>query len=63
MINNNQVGEYGKNHMKVKFDSDNDLPLNTVLKFRILTIIIRNIFEKDGKYYLQFFLGDCLYEI
>ena len=49
--------------MKIKFDSDDNLPLNKILKFRILTIIIRNIFEKDGKYYPQIFLDDCLYEI
>ena len=49
--------------MKIKFDSDENLPLNKILKFRVLTIIIRNIFEKDGKYYCQIFLDDCLYEI
>ena len=49
-INNGLVGEYGKDYMKIKFDSDYNLLLNTVLKFRILTIIIRNVFEKDGKY-------------
>ena len=41
--------------MKIKFDSDDDLPLNTVLKSHILTIVIRGVFEKDGKYYPQFF--------
>ena len=55
--------EYGKDYMKIKFSSDNDLPLNIVLKFRILTIIIRNVFEKASKYYPQFFLDDSLYEI
>ena len=59
-INNGSVGEYAKDYMKIKFDSDDNLPLN---KFRALTIIIRNIFEKDGKYYPQFFLDDCLHEI
>ena len=49
--------------MKIKFDSDDNLPLNEIIKFRVLTIIIRNIFEKDGKYYPQIFLDDCLYEI
>ena len=49
--------------MKIKFDSDDNLLLNVVLKFRILTIVIRCIFEKDGKYYPQIFLDDCLYEI
>ena len=62
-LNNGLVGEYGKDYMKIKFDSDDNLPLNTVLKFCILTIIIRNVFEKDGKYYLQIFLDDSLYEI
>ena len=45
--------------MKIKFNSDDDLRLNKILKFHILTIIIRNIFEKDGKYYPQIFLDDC----
>ena len=50
--------------MKIKSDSDDNLPLNKVLKFHVLTIIIiRNIFEKDNKYYPQIFLDDCLYEI
>ena len=62
-MNNGSVGEYAKDCMKIKFDSDDNLPLNKILKFRVLTIIIRNIFEKDGKYYPQIFLNDCLYEI
>ena len=49
--------------MKIKFDSDDNLPLNKILKFRILTIIIRNIFEKNDKYHPQIFLDECLYEI
>ena len=49
--------------MKIKFDSDDNLPLNTVLKFRVLTIVIRCIFQKDSKYYPQIFLEDSLYEL
>ena len=49
--------------MKIKFNSDDDLPLNKMLKFHVLTIIIRNIFEKDCKYYPQIFLDDCLCEL
>ena len=62
-INNSSVGEYRKDYMKIKFKSDGDLPLNTVLKFSVLTIVIRSVFEKDSKYYSQIFLDDCLYEI
>ena len=61
--NNSLVENYGKDYMKIKFHSDDNLPLNTVLKFHILTIIIRNIFEKDGKHYPQIFLDDSLYEM
>ena len=32
------------------------------LKFSVLTIIIRSVFEKDDKYYPQIFLDDCLYD-
>ena len=49
--------------MKIKLNSDDSLPLNKIVKFCVLTIIIRNVFEKDGKYYSQIFLDDCLYEI
>ena len=59
-INNGKLGEYGKDYMKIKFNSDDDLPLKKI----ILTIIIRSIFEEDGKYcYPQIFLDDCLYEV
>ena len=52
-----------KDYMKIKFDSDDNLPLNIVLKFHRLRIVIRCIFEKDGKYYPQIFLDDSLYEL
>ena len=62
-INNNKLGEYGKDFMKIKFNSDHDISLNKQLNFTTITVIIRNIFEKDGKYYPQIFLGECLYEV
>ena len=61
-INDDEFDEYSKDYMKIKFDSDDNLPLNKILKFSVLTIIIRHVFEKDGKYYPQIFLDDCLYE-
>ena len=47
--------------MKIKFNSDDDLPLNKILKLHNLTIIVRSLFEEDGKY-PQIFLDECLYE-
>ena len=48
--------------MKIKFDSTDDLSLNKPLKFHVMTIIIRSVFEEDGKLYPQIFLDDTLYE-
>ena len=36
--------------MKIKFNSDDNLPLNKKLKFYSITIFVRSVFE-DGKYY------------
>ena len=55
--------EYDKDYMKINFNSDDDIPLNKVLNFPTITVIIRNIFEKDGKYYPQSFLDECLCEV
>ena len=50
-INDNKSGEYERDYIKIKFDSDDKLPLNKQLKFLSVTIVIRSVFEDDGKYY------------
>ena len=60
---NDKPGEYEKDFMKIKFSSDDNLPLNKILKLHMLTVIVRSVFEKDGKYYPQVFLDECLYEL
>ena len=59
-INNND-SKYDKDYMKIKFNSDDNIPLNKELYFPTITIIIRCVF--DGKYYPQVYLGECLYQI
>ena len=61
-INSNEW-DYEKDYMKIKFNSDDDLPLNKPLKFYLMTITIKSVFEEDGKLYPQVFLGDSLYEL
>ena len=34
-----------------------------MLKLQTLTVIVRSAFEKDGKYYPQVVLDECLYEV
>ena len=49
--------------MKIKFDSDDDLPLNRLWKFPTMTIVIRSVFEDERKSYPQIYLDECLYEL
>ena len=49
--------------MKITFNSDDDFPLNKLLKFHITTIIIRCVINEDEKLYPQLFLDDPLYEL
>ena len=62
-INGGKENDYGKDYMKIKFNSDDDLPLNKPLKFHVMTITIRPVFEEDGKFYPQLFLNGTLYEL
>ena len=36
--------------MKIKFNSDDNLSLNKLLKLHMLTIIVRSVFQEDNKY-------------
>ena len=49
-INGGEKIEYGKDYMKIRFKSNDDLPLNKPVKLRLLTIIIRSVFSEDGKF-------------
>ena len=53
--------DYQKDYMKIKFNSDDNLPLNKPLKFHLMTITIRSVFKEEGKLYPQVFLDDTLY--
>ena len=55
--------EYGKDIQKIRFESNDDLPLKNPIKLRLLTIIIRSVFNEGSKFYPQFFLDDALYEL
>ena len=62
-INGGKQGEYSKDFIKIKFDTDDNLPLNKTLKLHNMTISIRSVFEKDGKFYQQIYLDECFYEL
>ena len=46
-INVGKENNYGKDYMKIKFNSDDELTLNIPLTCHAITIIIRSVFEEE----------------
>ena len=55
--------DYEKDYIKIKSNLDDYLPLNKPLKFHLMIITIRSVFEEDRKFYPQDLLDDTLYEL
>ena len=49
-INDGKKGESSKDIMKIKFNSDYNLPLNKKSKLYNMTIVITSVFEEDAKF-------------
>ena len=50
-----------KDYDKFRYNSDIDLPLNTIIEFRSLLINVSCVIEKDNEYYPEIYLDDCSY--
>ena len=50
IINGGEKIEYGKYFLKIRFESNDDLPLNKPIKLRLLTINIRSVFSEGSKF-------------
>ena len=50
-----------KDYDKFRFNSNIDLPLNTIIEFRSLLISISCVIEKDNEYYPEIYLDKCIY--
>ena len=55
--------KYGKDFEKIKFNTNDVLPLNNPLKFPALTIIARSVFKEDSKFYVQVYLDGYFDEL
>ena len=49
-------------NFKIKIESNDDLSLGKILNIPVCIIIVRSLFEEDGKYYPQVLLHECLHE-
>ena len=54
---------YDQMHLKIKFNSDGNLPLNKTTEIHNVTIAVRAIFHENNKYYPHVFLDECLYKL
>ena len=54
---------YSADYDKIKFLSDDLLPLNELIYFPTLTVVIICVFKQNGIYYRQVYLDHCLYQI
>ena len=50
-----------KDYDKFRFNSDIDLPVNTIIEFRSLLINVSCVIENDNEYYPDIYLDDCSY--
>ena len=55
------LDDYDEKYMKIKFNSDDQLPLNKTIETPGMIIVFRAVFH--NKYYPQVFLDECLYEL
>ena len=60
-IINKENGEL-KLHKKIRLFYNN-LPIEHVFKIPSITIVIKSLIEKNNKFYLEFSINHCLYEI
>ena len=50
-INDDKSGKYGKDYIKIRFNSNDDLPSNKQLKFLTITITVRNYLHHQALLY------------
>ena len=57
------IVQYDKDYMKIKFESNDNLPTDNIINMHQVIIIIRSFFAQNDKFYLQLFLDDALCEL
>ena len=55
--------DYDEKYKKIKFNSDDELPLNKMIEIPRKTIVVRANFLENNNYYPQVFLDECLYKL
>ena len=62
-INGGKTIKPKKDIMKIRFESDDYLPLGKILNIPNLIIFAISAFQEDSQYYPQIYLHECVYEL
>ena len=54
---------FDSDYDKIRFVTDDSLPLGKLIYFPTLTVIIRCVFKQNSIFYPEVYLDDCLYQI
>ena len=54
--------DYDEKYIRIKFNLDDELPLNKTTEVSTLTIVVRATFLGKNNYYPQVFFDECLYK-
>ena len=54
--------DYDEKYIKIKFNSDGELPLNKMIEIPSMIIVVRAVFHENDKGYPQVFSDECLYK-
>ena len=52
--------KHGRDFTKIRFESDDDLPLGKILSILVCIIAVGSVFKEDNNYYPQAHLHECL---
>ena len=55
--------DYDKKYLKIRFNLDDELPLNKAIEIPSTIIIVRAVFHENNKYYPQAFLDEFWYKL
>ena len=55
--------DYEEKYMKVKSNSNDELPLKKMIEIPSMLIVVGAVFHENNKYYPQVFLDKCLYKL
>ena len=61
-INSGKSIKYKNDFMKIRLNSYDNLPFNKILRFSVLNILCKSVFQTKNEYYLQIHMNECEYK-